>query len=209
MRKVVIIGILLLLVFFGTEWVVKFIQNLIFRTDQYMAVSRPLIRLTKYFAMAGLIFFFLYRYATLTPQGKKILPLLLAISIGGVLVSSLWINGAGEENISRFRVVWGNKASWEEVEFVSTEIYHSKRRRPPRTNQYRERNVIAKYNIHLKDGTVINVWDDVDSVYQLHQLVVSKNIPIDHLSNTEEFEQNFAYYFGSAFEKAREIFGAQ
>ena len=64
-----------------------------------------------------------------------------------------------------------------------------------------------KYNIHVEDGSVINVWNDIDSIFELHQFVLEKGIDVEYLYSGDDFESRYGSAFKESIEKARVIFG--
>lgn len=62
--------------------------------------------MTKYFAIAIFSILLMKKHLTLTSAGKKIIPLLLVISVSMLFITSLWFNAADKDTIVRQRVLW-------------------------------------------------------------------------------------------------------
>lgn len=135
------------------------------------------------------------------------MPLLLTLSIAGLLVSSLWFNAVSEEKIVKFRVIYMTKYSWEEVDHISSEIYREDKIVTIGGSRSKPRKVIAKYNIHLMDGSTTNVWSDLSSMNTLHQFVIEKEIDVEYLTESEYFDQKFTNYFKEDLPIAHFVFG--
>ncbi len=146
---------------------------------------------------------------TLTTISKKVIPILLTLSIVLLVISSLWFSAVNEEEIVKHRVFLHSTAKWEEVEYVSTKIRHEEKVTIKTDNPFVPSKVIPTYNIHLNDGSIMNVWNDLSSMFELHQYVLEKNIEVKHLTELGpiEFDQNFSYYFKGNLNKAHEVFG--
>ncbi len=61
------------------------------------------------------------------------------------------------------------------------------------TNSYSK--VKGKYIIHLKNGDLISVWTLISAAYAQHRYIVNQGIDIKYLTESENFHQNFVYYF--------------
>lgn len=204
-RRLIIYLIGLLLVYLFTEWLIYGIISAIFQPDSYITFENSMIHLTKYFAVAILLALIGFRHIELTKAGKNFLSVILIGSILGLFVTPLWFNAADEENIVKFRVFFSTNYSWDEVDEVSTHIYRiNSRSGSARSGQ---RRVIEEYNLHFTDGTALNVWSDLNSIYNLHQLALEKELPVKHLTEVEQFEQRFANYFKENLAKAYLVFG--
>ncbi|WP_062108830.1 hypothetical protein [Bacillus niameyensis] len=208
-KKLSILLISLGVVYFATEWIIRGIYFCLIRSFKYITFASPMVHITKYFAVAIMLIILFIRYIPLAPAGKKLLPLFLVLSIAGFFITSLWFNAVNEEKIVKFRVVWGSSKSWDDVDYVSTNIYREDHIKPRRDNQLMPLKVIKKYNLHLKDGSSLNVWNNLDSVYELHQFVLEKDIRVEHKADAEYFDQNFASYFKKSLPKAHVIFGVE
>lgn len=206
-KKIISFLIKLLLIFIFTGWIVRGIHFVIFQSNKYISFVSPVIHLTKYFAIGIFIFIMVYRYFTLTKTGKIIIPTLVILSIVGLLVSSLWFNAINENKVTKFRVTYLQNYSWEEIDYVSTDIYREDRLRTRGGRRMKPRKVIAKYNIHLMDGSSINVWSDLSNVYTLHQFVTEKEIDVEYLTELEYFDQRFKNYFKEDLSMAHFVFG--
>lgn len=209
LKKTFIFLIGLLLIFIFTGLIVRGIHYVVFQSGKYISFASPIIHLAKYFAVAMVVFMMINRLFTLTKAGKIIIPLLMIISIAGLLVSSLWFNAANEEQITKFRVIYPVNYSWEEVDYITTEIYREDRIRTIGGSRMKPRKVIAKYNIHLTDGSSINVWSNLSAVYSLHQLVMEKEIDVKYLTESEYFDQRFKNYFREELSMAHVVFGIE
>ncbi|MUK87519.1 hypothetical protein GMD78_03775 [Ornithinibacillus sp. L9] len=208
-RKLLILLISIIILFLATEWIVKGVLYLLFQSHTYITFVAPILHFTKYFAIAIVLLLLFKKYVRLTPVGRKLIPIFLVLSIVMILITSLWFQAANEEKIVRNRIVWHDVKSWDEVEYVETEIYHEEKIFTERDNPFESSSVIANYNIHFQDGSVINVWSDVSSIYELHQFVLENDIEVKHLTDTEHFNQNFSYYFKESLPKAQYIFGVE
>lgn len=206
-KKIIVHFIGLFLIFIFTGWIVRGIHYVAFRSSEYISFVSPMIHLTKYFSVAIVLFVMVYRYFTLTGFGKIIMPLLLTLSIAGLLVSSLWFNAVSEEKIVKLRVIYMTKYSWEEVDHISSEIYREDKIVTIGGSRSKPRKVIAKYNIHLMDGSTTNVWSDLSSMNTLHQFVIEKDIDVKYLTESEYFDQKFTNYFKEDLPIAHFVFG--
>lgn len=207
LKKIMVRLIWLLLIFIFTGWIVRGIYHVVFQSSEYISFASPMVHLTKYFASALFIFIMIYRYFTLTRLGKIIIPSLIVLSIFGLLVSSLWFNAVNEKEIVKFRVIYPIKYSWGDVDYVSSEIYHESRSGIKKRHRMKPRRVIAKYNIHLINGSSINIWSNHLSIYTMHQFVIENEIDVKYLTEAETFDQNFKSYFGKELPMAHFVFG--
>ena len=173
------------------------------RSDNHLTFRVPYLHLTKYFVIGFVIVLFLYRTLNLTDFGKKILPLFLILTIAGALVTALWFQSVTEETITKFRVINSTTYSWDEVEYVEPKIY---RQNPVYQSRRTRRTVYTEYNLHFTNGLVLNVWEDLDTVYELHQFVLAQGVEIaDTDRELESFRQAFTSYFKDDLSKAEFI----
>lgn len=209
MKKLLIILFSIFIIYFSTEWVVRGIHYIVFKSSAYISFVSPILHWTKYFAVAFLLVVLFKKYVTLAPAGQKIIPILLVLTSVMFLVSSLWFNAVNEEKIVKHRVFLHSVKTWEEVDYVSTEINHEEKVVVERTNNLGPLKVIPKYNIHFEDGSVLNLWNDLPSIYELHQFVLENNIEVEYLTESKNFDQNFAYYFKDSLDQAHYVFGVE
>ena len=176
------------------------------RSDEHLTFRVPYLHLTKYFVIGFVIFLFLYRSLDLTDFGKKILPLFLILTIAGALVTALWFQSVTEETITKFRVINSTTYSWDEVEYVETKIYRDNQVYRSRRTSHQPVKTHTEYNLHFTNGSVLNVWEDLDTVYELHQFVLAQGVEIaDTDRELESFRQTFTSYFKDDLSKAEFI----
>ena len=99
--------------------------------------------------------------------------------------------------------------SWDEVESVSTHVYRGDGRRAFSGVYSKPNKVIKEYNLHLTDGTVLNVWSDLDSMVVLHSFVLEQDLFVEHLTDAEYFDFRFKNYFNEDLEDAYFVFGVK
>ncbi|MBU9723530.1 MULTISPECIES: hypothetical protein [Bacillaceae] len=205
LRNILLLLFIVFILHVTTSWIIRGIHYTLFQSHQYVTYVIPMLHLTKYFAIAMLLLIILRKYAILTPAGNILTFTGLVISITMLVTTSLWSHGANQEQIMRHRIILHQTISWDEVEKVSTEI-----KQKSRHGTFRTTKVIGEYNLHLEDGSVINIWSDVSSIYDLHQFVTGKGIQVEYLTNNiQNFDQNYTYYFKNSLEKAHQIFGVE
>lgn len=209
MKKIVVMLITLLIVYFSIEWIVRGIHFVVFKSNTYVSFVSPILHWAKYFAVAFILIWVFKKYVTLAPAGKLIIPILLILTSAMFFISSLWFQAVNEEEIVKHRVFLHTVKTWDEVNHVSTEIHHEEKVILDVPNNLKPSKVNVKYNIHFKDGTAVNVWNDLESMHELHQFVLENNIDVEYLTDTEHFDQNFAYYFKDSLEKAHIVFGVE
>ncbi|RKQ28559.1 hypothetical protein [Oceanobacillus halophilus] len=210
-KKLFLLIVSIGIVYLATEWVIRGIHYVVFQSHTYISFVTPILHWTKYLAVAIILLFAFKKYVPLADAGKKIIPVLLILSVVMFVISSLWFHAVDEEKIVKHRVFLHNTAKWEEVDYVSTEIKHEEKVVVDNANNLKPLKVIANYRIHLNDGSVINVWNNLASMYKLHQHVLENKIEVQHLTELDPtyFDQNFAYYFEEDLDKAHEIFGVE
>ena len=195
------------IIYFLFDFILRGIYYAFVRSDDHLTFHLPYIHLTKYFVIGFVIVLFLYRHLNLTAFGKKILPLFLILTIAGMFVTPLWFQSVTEEKITKFRVVNPTTYSWDEVEYVETKIHRENRvARSRRTSRSRPLTVYTEYNLHFTNGSVLNVWEDLDTVYELHQFVLAQGVEIaDTDRELESFRQAYTSYFKDDLSKAEFI----
>ena len=193
-------------IYFLLDFILRGVYYAFVRSDNHLTFRVPYLHLTKYFVIGFVIVLFLYRTLNLTDFGKKILPLFLNITIAGMLVTALWFQSVTEENITKFRVVNSTTYSWDEVEYVETKIYRKSHVGRSRRTSHQPRPVYTEYNLHFTNGSVLNVWEDLDTVYELHQFVLVQGVEIaDTDRELESFRQAYTSYFKDDMSKAEFI----
>ena len=193
-------------IYFLLDFILRGIYYAFVRSDNHLTFRVPYLHLTKYFVIGFVIVLFLYRTLNLTDFGKKILPLFLNITIAGMLVTALWFQSVTEENITKFRVVNPTTYSWDEVEYVEPKIYRKNQLVGSRRTSHQRRKVYTEYNLHFTNGLVLNVWEDLDTVYELHQFVLAQGVEIaDTDRELESFRQAYTSYFKDDLSKAEFI----
>ena len=191
------------IIYFLFDFILRGIYYAFVRSDDHLTFHLPYIHLTKYFVIGFVIVLFLYRHLNLTDFGEKILPLFLILTIAGVFVTALWFQSVTEEKITKFRVVNSTTYSWDEVEYVEPKIY---RQNPVYQSRRTRRTVYTEYNLHFTNGSVLNVWEDLDTVYELHQFVLAQGVEIaDTDRELESFRQAYTSYFKDDLSKAEFI----
>lgn len=189
-----------------TEWIIRGIYSIFIRSD-YIIFSLPYVHLTKYFVVFFICIILFKRYGEITSEGKKILPIFSSISIIGILVTSLWFNAITDQILVKYRTIWWEVHEWDEVDYIQTEILVKKsNNRPTNSRSYKRSKVDEKYVIHFDDGSVINAWENVSSVYNLHHFVMNKNIDVKYTNEVETFNQNYKHHFKNELQKAKFIF---
>ena len=196
-------AISIFIIYFLFDFILRGIYYAFVRSDDHLTFHVPYIHLTKYFVIGFVIVLFLYRHLNLTDFGEKILPLFLILTIAGVFVTALWFQSVTEEKITKFRVVNSTTYSWDEVEYVEPKIY---RQNPVYQSRRTRRTVYTEYNLHFTNGSVLNVWEDLDTVYELHQFVLAQGVEIaDTDRELESFRQAYTSYFKDDLSKAEFI----
>ena len=191
------------IIYFLFDFILRGIYYAFVRSDDHLTFHLPYIHLTKYFVIGFVIVLFLYRHLNLTDFGEKILPLFLILTIAGMFVTPLWFQSVTEEKITKFRVVNSTTYSWDEVEYVEPKIY---RQNPVYQSRRTRRTVYTEYNLHFTNGSVLNVWEDLDTVYELHQFVLAQGVEIaDTDRELESFRQAYTSYFKDDLSKAEFI----
>ena len=202
LKKLIKVLISLVILYNLTEWIIRGIYVVLIQSNKYITFGIPMIHLTKYFTVAIVLIYLFRRYSTLTAAGEKLMSLFLIISISGLLITSLWFNAVHEDKFIKYRIAWLSTHTWDEVDYVESKISSKLA-----VSQYTPPKVSEKYDIHFKDGSVINAWENVSSVYQLHKLVLTKNIDVTYnKKELESFEQNYSSYFRKEMPEATFIF---
>ena len=200
-------AISIFIIYFLFDFILRGIYYAFVRSDDHLTFHVPYIHLTKYFVIGFVIVLFLYRHLNLTAFGKKILPLFLILTIAGMFVTPLWFQSVTEEKITKFRVVNPTTYSWDEVEYVETKIHRENPVYRSRRTSHQPLTVYTEYNLHFTNGSVLNVWEDLDTVYELHQFVLAQGVEIaDTDRELESFRQSYTSYFKDDLSKAEFIF---
>lgn len=207
LKKITLFLLILITIFFLTEWIIRGIYIILFSSHTFLTFVSPMLHLTKYFIVATIIILIIKKYFTLEQAGAIIIPIFLVVSIGFTLTSALWFNAANEEKIVKHRIVWHSVKTWDDVEYVSTEIEQENRVVFSDTNTLTPLKIYTRYTIHFLDGTAINVWDNLSSVDELHQFVLDNKISVAYLSASEDFDKHYGSYFKKDLSKAHAIFG--
>lgn len=207
MKKVLGILFMLFFVYFSIEWVVRGIHFFIFDSGSYVSFVRPILHWSKYLGVAFVLVVLLKKFVTLTEAGKVLSSTAFVVIVLVFLTASLWFNAVSEEKIVKQRVLSQDVYTWEDVEFVSTDLYRKRTTGPNSPNKFRPQKLVVKYNIHVEDGSVMNVWNDIDSIFELHQFVLEKGICVEYLYSGDDFESRYGSAFKESIEKARVIFG--
>lgn len=206
-----IIAVSLIGIHLLTEPVLRGLYYLVLKGNGYLALATPLIHTTKYFAIALFLTFLFRRFSTLTSAGKKFVPVILILSVAGLLTTSLWFNAVDEEKIVRYRILVPIVKTWEEVDYVSSAIFmENPMSRPKQVNQLAPLKLYTKYHIHFNDGSKINVWNNLDAMYELHQMILENNVNVKYATkNLAYFDQNYSSHFKKALPKAHSVFGVE
>lgn len=205
LRSVITHLVLLYIFFFTTGFIIKGIHYVVFRSSDYIVFYAPLVYLAKFFVAFIIVLLFIKRHAELTRAGEIFIPVALIISLIMILLSTLWFQAADEERIVVHRAGWHQVKEWNEVEHVATSI----EKKEIRNRRTRKVKVIPKYQLCFTDNSCVNVWSKVDKVYDLHQVVEEKGIPIEYqtIMKKEKFETRYSSYFRRHMNEATEIFG--
>ena len=188
------------------DFILRGIYYAFVRSDDHLTFHVPYLHLTKYFVIGFIIVLFLYRSLNLTDFGEKILPLFLILTIAGMFVTPLWFQSVTEEKITKFRVVNPTTYSWDEVEYVEPKIYRKNSVARSRRTSHLPLKTYTEYNLHFTNGSVLNVWEDLDTVYELHQFVLAQGVEIaDTDRELESFRQAYTSYFKDDLSKAEFI----
>ena len=199
-------AISIFIIYFLFDFILYGIYYTFVRSDNHLTFRVPYLYQTKHFVIGFVIVLFLYRTLNLTDFGKKILPLFLIITVAGMFVTSLWFQSVTEEKITKFRVVNSTTYSWDEVEYVEPKIYRKIQVYRSRRTSRQPRKVYTEYYLHFTNGSVLNVWEDLDTVYELHQFVLAQGIEIaDTDRELESFRQAYTSYFKDDMSKAEFI----
>ncbi|UOE94426.1 hypothetical protein [Alkalihalobacillus sp. LMS39] len=206
-RKLITLLISIIVILLFTSWVVRGIYFIIFQSHSYITFVSPMLYLTKYFVLAVVLLYLFIKYVTLTRAGKIIIPIWLVLSIIMVTTTSLWFHGANEDHIMKHRIIFHQVKSWDEVEYVSTEIRQKQKSINERRKASSRNKVIPIYKIHFTDNSTLNIWSDISSIYKIHRFVVDSGIEVKYLHDPTSFDQKYSYYFKGSLSQAHEIFG--
>lgn len=206
-RKLITLLISIIVILLFTSWVVRGIYFIIFQSHSYITFVSPMLYLTKYFALAVFLLYLFIKYVTLTRAGIVIIPVWLVICIIMVATTSLWFHGANEDKIIKHRVLLHQVKSWDEVEYVSTEIRQKQKSIHDKRKSLKSNKVIPIYNIHFTDNSTLNIWSDISSIYEIHKFVVDSGIEVKYFHDPTYFDQQYTHYFKGSLSQAHEIFG--
>ncbi|MFD2629507.1 hypothetical protein [Oceanobacillus kapialis] len=210
-KKLLSLAFLITIVYLFIERFILGLYYVCLQSHTYISFITPILHWTKYLAVVTILLVLFKKYVTLTTISKKVIPILLTLSIVLLVISSLWFSAVSKEEIVKHRVFLHSTAKWEDVEYVSTEIRHEEKVTIKTDSPFEPSKVSPEYNIHLYDGSVMNVWNNLSSMSELHQYVLEKNIEVKYLTEQAptEFDQNFTYYFEGNLNKAHEVFGIE
>lgn len=206
MRKLIIYVILLFAAFYITKPLVDLAHKYLFNSDKYITYSNMSTH-TKWYVVAFILAIIGFRVIKLTKVGIAFFSITLIVSISGVTYSSLAYQAADENVIVHNMLIFKQTYEWTEVNSISTHIYREDGKRAMAGARSKPREVVEKYVVHLSDGRTINLWGNIESTHELHQIVKGKGIEIEHNTKAEYFEQRFINYFKDDYEKARDVFG--
>ncbi|MFD2656365.1 hypothetical protein [Gracilibacillus thailandensis] len=209
MKVIINIAILIIIEYFMIDWFIKGIYYFVFKSNQYLSFTSPMMHLSKYFIIGFTLIIFFRKYVTLTQVGKVFSLIVMVILFFSFISTTFWFNAAGEDRIVKHRFGWTNSISWEEVDYIATNIYHEQKVAIENESPFKHSKVKGEYMIHLNDGSHINVWSGISTAYDLHRYIVDQEIEVKYLTESENFDQNFAYYFDDQLEKAHFVFGVK
>jgi hypothetical protein len=206
MKRVIFFFIVILIIFFTTIPIIEGVYRTVFQSDTFFTFHNPLLFLTRYFLAIAVLFLILYLNIPLTQQGKKLLPAIVLVSFLGFLFTSFNFVATDDEKIVEQRL-WGRDVkTWNEVKYIEIQSSIKEDLEP------RVRSLVAafKYQIYFKEGSSVNVWQDIDSNYRLHKFVTTKDIEIV-IKNTHPrlWEKPGSYMPKDGVEKAKKIFGME
>ncbi|RUL55596.1 MULTISPECIES: hypothetical protein [Lysinibacillus] len=146
----------------------------------------------------------LLKFGKFTEFGKKFLfyGSLISLLIG---VANLSIYTTTTENgITKHYYFMSKEYQWENVNYVYTYV-----NKQTKSGVNREYTVITKkYELHFKDGSKINVWDnDIDHLYNLHRLLEQKNITRKHSTPFYLIDRKIYSIVKGDKQKIREVLG--
>lgn len=219
--KKIMYGLLsMFLVFIFTEPLIRIVY-LVAGWNQ-LTLTTPFISGTKFFALSIVVVILAGKYMKLTPiaeRGKK--PLLLLLSVG-LLTTTVWFTTTNENSITVQKLLHHKSHTWDEVDYVKTglitnrtitvfgkEIEYRRTDGVGKNRRSRGRGKVIplyEYRVFFKDGSSVNVWDNIDSLYKLHTFVKEKDIKVVH-GEVHLKENNLRSYIKGDVEKAKEILG--
>ncbi|MDL4838928.1 hypothetical protein [Aquibacillus rhizosphaerae] len=204
MKKIAFIFILLFILFFTFVPIVKGLYMVVFQSQSYLTFSSELVSYTKYFGVGTILFILILIFWKLTSFGKKVLPILIVTLMFGFLFTSVYFNAADEEHIVQQRIWKRDVKTWDQVTYISTKAYLE-----DELEVRRKRYAVAKfeYRIFFNDGSSVNLWDDIPSLYKLHTFVLQKGVEIRHKSVDEDIKERASYHIDGDVAKAKEILG--
>jgi len=206
-KKVLAILFMLFFVYFSIEWIVSGIQSFIFDSGSYLSFARPILHWVKHLGVAFVLVVLFEKFVNMTGAGQFLSSIALVVIVLVFLTASLWFNAVSEEKVVKQRIFSQDVYTWEDVEFVSTDLYRKRTTGSNSPNKFRPQQLVVTYNIHVEDGSVMNVWNDIDSIFELHQFVLEKGIDVEYLYNGDDFESRYGSAFKNSIEKARVVFG--
>lgn len=216
MRKAVVTVVLGVVAYFLTVPILKGIYLLVSSLNSDFTFSNPIVGFAKYLVVPFFLILFIQRNWNLTRFGKVLLRGGLVI-IGAIFLAiSVTYNSTDEETIVQQRAWKRDVNLWSEVTHIQTEATVQNKREIFGIT-YRERtksgstipHVVLEYRIFFRDGTSVNVWDDVSSLFRLHMFVKEQGIEVVHKEVKQEMADYMGYFIKGDEKKAREILGIQ
>lgn len=206
MKKFIIILITCFLLFLLTNPITQFLSQLIFQSSSFITFHNPYIGMMKYTVLILVLSLLLFRYLHLTPLGKRLLPviaILFALLSLGIFVH---FNATDEKQIVQQQLWKKDIHSWNDVDYIETKAESkSTIKRIGSTND----ELKLAYTIHFTDGSSLNVWDDIPSLYNLHQKVEQMGIKVKHQEVSPSVLENPNHYIEGNPDMIREILGSK
>lgn len=194
-----------MVVYLVVEPVIQGIYSVFFNAKDHFTFSNPILFVAKYLGALLVALFLIYKVWELTPFGKKFLIVAMLLLGVAMLCISANFNSTNEEQIVMQRIIKKDVKTWDEVKYISTEAIlenKSKRRKGGKKLDPK-----LEYRIHFQDGTSLNVWDDTDSLYRLHQFVIKNKIKLQHHPVDQDIQDHIELYIEGDKEKIKEILG--
>lgn len=212
-RGALAIGVGATLIFLLTEWVIYGLHLLVFDLGDEAIYISGARRFAKFFALA--IFFSIvgFRVIQLTTFGRNFLRATLTVGVGGLLISSLWLYVADEDGIHILRVYKLEHYAWEDVEEIHTNVYRENNMAARGPARRKPRHVIEEYKLVFPNKVSVNLWTDIDSVFDLDRHLKNELSGVTYVHHTSNrfdkvrFDQAYTSYYEDALEKAYVVFG--
>lgn len=203
LRKKIVLFIILGVLLYAA---IDFVYWAFPRLFGYITFTAPLRTASKIVILVFFAVILVYRSSWFTPTAfaRKMIRAAPALITIFFVLPLLFYTASNKKGVVQVKPWQITKHSWEAAEEVTTTGYFKLYRgRSGPTH----RNLVMEYRVHFKDGSSINIWDDISSLARIDTYVKSRGIRICHDKVSENIDNNLSKYVNGDVNQARTILG--